>query len=344
MWFLDHAVSGVGQWRRRTLRLLVGIVTLACAASPLRAASDHDRLLELLNTLTQDLVGTIGIAAQHSRSQEIVLLNGDLAFPMASTYKIPIGIALLRRVDRGEISLDDMIQVQDESLVFSQVIASAFPHSGVSLSVANLIEIMITFSDNTATDLCLSLAGGPAAVTRAMQELGVSALTVDRSTGEILEAFYGVAPGKNSLGDAVALMLSDPNRINAPRADFESDGLDQSTPRAMLSVLRKLRAGEAVSPESTAFLLGAMSRTTTKPERLGLLLPKGTAVAHKTGTIGGVANEVGYIGLPSGNEFAIVVFTKGSSTPPKDRERAVAEVARTLYDFFAITVHEKESP
>jgi beta-lactamase class A len=72
------------------------------------------------------------------------------------------------------------------------------------------------------------------------------------------------------------------------------------------------------------------------PDRLGGLLPRNTPVAHKTGTVGGVANDVGYVTLPDGRRFAIVVFTRGSETPLADRERAIAEVARTLYDYFFI--------
>ena len=45
-------------------------------------------------------------------------------------------------------------------------LAETFPHRGLQLSVANLIEVMITESDNTATDVSMGLAGGPAAVTK----------------------------------------------------------------------------------------------------------------------------------------------------------------------------------
>ena len=118
--------------------------------------------------------------------------------------------------------------------------------------------------------------------------------------------------------------------------NVEADPRDQSSPRAMLSLLMHLRNGEALSASSTDFLLGAMSRTVTKPDRLGLLLPQSASIYHKTGTIGGVVNEVGYIGLPTGDQFALVFFTKSSTTPPAQRERALAEVARTLYDLYAL--------
>jgi beta-lactamase class A len=89
-----------------------------------------------------------------------------------------------------------------------------------------------------------------------------------------------------------------------------------------------------LSDKSREFLLGVMSRTTTGLKRLHGLLPKGTPVADKTGTIGGVANDVGYITLPDGRRFAIAVYTKSSTTSEADREKAIAEVTRSLYDFF----------
>jgi beta-lactamase class A len=79
-----------------------------------------------------------------------------------------------------------------------------------------------------------------------------------------------------------------------------------------------------------------MSRTRTGSARLKGLLPKGTPVANKTGTIGGVANDVGYITLPDGRRFAIVVFTNSSATPVADRDRAIAEIARSLFDYFYV--------
>ena len=73
---------------------------------------------------------------------------------MASTYKVAIATAVLDRVDRGELSLDQMVDVPNDMFVTGVVaLAETFPHPGVQLSVANLIEVMITESDNTATDV-----------------------------------------------------------------------------------------------------------------------------------------------------------------------------------------------
>jgi beta-lactamase class A len=119
-----------------------------------------------------------------------------------------------------------------------------------------------------------------------------------------------------------------------PNLDFEADPRDHTTPNAYLKLLLAIDAGTAMSPESREFLLDVMSRTRTGPGRLKGLLPRGTPVAHKTGTLGGVANDVGYITLPDGRQFAIAVFTNSSETPASDRDRAIAEIARSLFDYF----------
>jgi beta-lactamase class A len=60
------------------------------------------------------------------------------------------------------------------------------------------------------------------------------------------------------------------------------------------------------------------------------LLPAGTPVEHKTGTLDGLADDVGFITLPDGRRVAVAIFTRGGA----DRPRTIAETARTIYDGF----------
>jgi beta-lactamase class A len=254
---------------------------------------------------------------------------------MASGYKIAIAGKVLSMVDKGDVRLDQMINIPPESYVSSQAIAANFNHPGVSLSVANLIEVMIVHSDNTATDNLMALAGGPAAITDWLRGLGIKDMRVDRSTAQILGDVYHGKSGLEALDEEASEDEdSDPNDPAIPA--FEADPRDHTTPKAMLRLLVILADGDALKPTTTNFLLGVMGRTVTGPDRIKGLLPPKTAVAHKTGTIGGVSNDVGFVSLPDGRRFAIAIFTKSSTTPPADRARAVAETARILYDYYAL--------
>ncbi|WP_224484422.1 class A beta-lactamase [Robertkochia aurantiaca] len=289
-----------------------------------------------MKAVSEGLVGYIGVAAQDLNTGKQVFLNGDDSFPMASTYKIAIAVTLLDKVESGELDLTDMIEVQDDEWVLSDIIASNFIHQGVSLSLANILEVMITHSDNTATNVALRLAGGPAAVNEHMERKGIEGMHIDRTTSDYSRDFYGQEPGRENMAEAIKNLSANPGLSNDPQPEFEADAKDKSTPRAMLNLLSLIYKGEAMNDENTAFLLGIMSRTVTGAKRLRGLLPAHTPVAHKTGTLGGISNDVGFITLPEGHSFAIVVFTRGSDTPLADRDRAIAEVSRTLYDYFLL--------
>ena len=155
--------------------------------SPLDAAIEQ---------VVSGLAGRIGFAAQEIGGDEVIAFNGDETFAMASTYKVAIAAAVLDRVDRGELSLDQLVEVPPDMFVTGVfALAETFPHPGIQLSVANLIEVMITESDNTTTDVSMELAGGAAAVTEYLRNLGITDFRVDRTTREILMDFYELAGG-----------------------------------------------------------------------------------------------------------------------------------------------------
>lgn len=309
-----------------------------------KPASSEEQISQKIEKIAQGLAGRIGVAAQDIGSGVRITVNGDESFVMASTYKVAIATTLLDRVDKGELTLSELVDIsQDMMVAGDNAIALNFVHPGIKLSVANLIEPMITESDNTATDACIKLAGGPEAVTKKVRSIGITELRVDRYTSEILRDFYGL-PGKAYASVLAQALAKDPT-LAAKQPDrnleFEKEPRDHSTPNAMLELLLAIDSGKVLSSKSREFLLATMSRTRTGPGRLRGLLPKGTPVAHKTGTIGGVANDVGFVTLPDGRRFAIAVFTKSSTTSEADRDRAIAEVTRTLYDFYYLTAQDK---
>ena len=327
---------------RKSIRLLwaASLLTVSSVFAQEYHVKDISQKLE---KVTQGLVGRIGVAAQEIGGDEVIAVNGGETFAMASTYKVAIATTVLDRVDKGELSLDQLVEVPPDMYVTGVIaLAETFPHPGIKLSVANLIEVMITESDNTATDVCMGLAGGAAAVTKNLRRLGITDFRVDRTTREILMDFYGLPA---ATPEAVAEAISNNPALVAaqvdPNPDFEADPRDHATPLAMLKLLLAIDGGTAMSAESSKFLLGVMSRTRTGAGRIKGLLPKGTPVAHKTGTAGGIANDVGYVTLPDGRRFAIAVFTNSSETSESDRDRAIAEVSRTLYDFYYLTAKDK---
>ncbi len=285
---------------------------------------------------------SVGVCAIHLESGERVLLNSDHSFPLASSYKITIAIRLLMLAEQGQCSLEQMIEITPEDMSpGSGPIKEFFTVPGLQLSVRNLLDLAIRFSDNTASDIVLRLAGGAREVTKMLSSAGVNEIRVDRSTKEIICDFSGLGPLASEEPWSLQRFrtrfreISDAERKAAMEA-FQNDPRDRGTPDALASLLVRLKNGEFLNPGYTDLLLGLMRRCRTGPARLKGQLPDGTIVAHKTGTLEGlVANDIGIIDLPDHRgRIAIAVLAESTKTPTAELELTISRIARSIYDAF----------
>ena len=164
-----------------------------------------------------------------------------------------------------------------------------------------LMRRMLVFSDNHAADILFKDVGGPHAVHDWLNDNGIKGLSVDRTIAELLSS-------KRDLWDR----------------------RDSTTPVAMVELLRRIYKAELIKPASRNYLLDVMAQCETGKNRMKWLLPSGTLVEHKTGTLTGLADDVGFITLPDGRPVAVAIFTRGGA----DRPRTIAETARAIYDGF----------
>jgi beta-lactamase class A len=167
-------------------------------------------------------------------------------------------------------------------------------------SARSLMGRMLIHSDNRATDILLKDLGGPTAVHDWLRDNGVTGLRVDRTIAELLHS----------------------------RRDLW-DRRDSATPVAMVDLLKRIYKGELIKPESRDYLLDLMAQCQTGKNRMKALLP-GVPIEHKTGTLDGLTDDVGFISLPDGRRVAVAIFTRGGT----DRPRTIAETARAIYDGF----------
>ncbi|MGH7562102.1 MAG: class A beta-lactamase [Gemmatimonadales bacterium] len=321
-------------------------IPLLLVAQPVDAAAQRPeaglvRLEREIARLASSAGGPMGVAAVHLETGRAVYLNPDERFPLASSYKVPIAVQLLTRVDRGELRLDSMVTLRPSDLhPGSGTLADLLDDPGVSLSLRNYLELMLLISDNSATDVVLHAAGGARAVTDRIAALGVDGMSVDRPTLRLIADFAGWSglPADSQMSPGAwreASARTTRAQADSAHAAFNRDPRDTATPRGMALLLQKIWRREALSDPSTHLLLDIMTRSTTGALRIKGLLPSGVSVAHKTGTIGGTTNDVGIVTLPdNGGHVAVVVMVKASALPVETRERAIAHVARAVYDYF----------
>jgi len=119
-------------------------------------------------------------------------------------------------------------------------------------------------------------------------------------------------------------------------ARFLADPRDTVTPDAMAAILERLQAGKALRKDSTEVLIDNMEKCRTGPNRIKGELPRGTPVAHKTGTFLRLAtNDVGIVSLPwGGGPMIIAIYLKGTDRPLPMQERSVAAASLAVYRHF----------
>jgi beta-lactamase class A len=178
------------------------------------------------------------------------------------------------------------------------------------VSARSLMKRMLVHSDNRATDILLKDLGGPSALHDWLQQSGVNGLRVDRTIAQLLSA-------KRDLWDR----------------------RDSSTPTAMVDLLRRIYRAELIRPKSRDYLLDLMAQCETGKNRMKALLP-GVPIEHKTGTLDGLTDDVGFISMPDGHRVAVAIFTRGGS----DRPRTIAQAARAIYDGFKTALTWPFSP
>jgi len=257
------------------------------------------------------LLAFVAQPAVAASSPSLTSLEQQLA-SLVSTKSADVGIAALD-LNTGEtvsikgntpFPMASTVKVAVAALYLSQV-----DHGRRSLDdtisgqpARSLMARMLIHSDNRATDMLMGDLGGPRAIHDWLQSNGITGLRVDRN---------------------IAQLLSDKRDL--------WDRRDSSTPQAMVELLRRIYRAELIKPASRNYLLDLMAQCETGKNRMKALLPQGTPVEHKTGTLTGLTDDVGFITLPDGRRIAVAVFARGGTNRP----RTIAEAARAIYDGFA---------
>ena len=291
---------------RSPLLLFPAMVAALLFSPTIRAdTSLEDRLEPLLRSHQ----GKVSVAVEHLESGESFRSDADRSMPTASLIKFPVMIEAYRQAKEDGLKLDQMITLKEDDKVPGSGILTYHFSPGANFPLRDAIQLMIAYSDNTATNLVLDAVGIPATAAT-MEKMGLPETKIHSK-----------------------VYRRDTSAFPERSAEF---GLGSTTADDMITLLKKLHAKELVSEEASEAMYEHLLNC--QDEKLfKRFVPPGTKVAHKTGAVNESRTSAGIIETPGG-PVALCVLTSENEdtrwTEDNAAELLIAEVAREVYNHF----------
>ena len=293
------------------------------------------KLQELFERTAQKGTGLLGIGFKDMNTGEEVYYNGDKVFPLASVYKIFVLCELFRMQKEGTFSFADRhTLLESEKSIGSGILELI--GEGAVFSMMDLIMLMMSISDNTATRLLQQYTSDETVTANIIEPLGMQD-TLYRS-GAGLCNYYNVTV------EEYRKVTSSGGRFHARNGSYfrcVEPKNRQSSPRDMLKLLSLLQAGKFIDEETDRKILDIMLKCQTN-SRIPAKLPNGVTVAHKTGTIDHLTNDCGIVYTDCGS-YVLTLFYNGNLASEEEYEGTswdafgtalLAQLSRDIYDIY----------
>ena len=267
-----------------------------------------------INAITNDKNATVAVSVTgidfplHFENK-----NGEKKLPMLSVFKFHIALAVLNKVDQGKLKLDQPIFIKKADLLENtwSPIREKYPNGNIEMPLSELIKYTVAKSDNNGCDLLLRLIGGTETVQKFINNKGIKNFTIKADEAQMHKGYEFMYWNTTTTNDSNLLLMN----------FFD---------------------GKVLSKNSTSFLMKTMIETTTGTTKIVAQLPKGTPVAHKTGSSGKdekgltiAENDIGIITLPNGKHYAISVFVSDSMETEETNTKMIADISKRVFDYFS---------
>jgi beta-lactamase class A len=248
-----------------------------------------DRLIEL----EQRFDARLGVYALDTGTGRELAYRADERFAMCSVFKALAAAAVLDRTPPEH--LDERVHYRESDLAAFSPIAEQ--HVGDGMTIRELCDAAVRYSDNTGGNLLLADLGGPAEITAFARSLGDDVTRLDRTEPELNSAIPG-------------------------------DERDTTTPRAIAGSFRTLVLGDRLDPADRALFTEWLVGNTTGDERIRAGVPAGWRVGDKTGTGNyATANDVAVVWPPGAAPIALAIMTSRANEDAEVDNALIAEAA-----------------
>ena len=249
--------------------------------------------------------GRIGVFAINTQNNQSLRYHSNQRFPVCSTGKIMSVAAILKQSMSNPNLLQQKIYFKKEDVVIYSPITQQ--HIADGMTITELCDAAIRYSDNTAINLLIKELGGPKAATAFARSIGDNTFRLDRVEPELNTAIPG-------------------------------DSRDTSTPAAMAKSFRKLILGNVLAPAQREQLIGWLKNNTTGDTRIRAGVPIGWIVGDKTGTGDyGTTNDIAIIWPPKSAPLIVAIYFTQFKKNAAPQDKVISSATRILVNAFAIT-------
>jgi beta-lactamase class A len=272
------------------------------------------------------------------RTRDELGFNTSHAMPLASVVKVPIALVACDRIAAGDLSADQPVSVGPPNATPGRNGVSAFRRP-TTIALIDLVYLMLSISDNAATDAVLDLIGlDRVRKTLAGWNCG------DLSIRHHIRAFYGSEGelagdvGRLNLDLAVRDGMSDhmTARQHVPGLDVAKT--NTGTAAALVHLLERIWLDQISTPRATSEVRRFMSRQIARHRLQSELGVDGLRVSSKTGTLLNLRHEIGVIETKSDDVIAVAALTS-SSIPAFDQPEVdylIGAAARRSVDILRV--------
>lgn len=245
----------------------------------------------------QNLDGVLGVAILDLATGRTLLFHSDEVLPTASSIKIAILAELYHQAQQGKLKLSDLYTLQQDDIVGGSGIAGMFTPGVTRLTLRDLSALMISVSDNSATNVIMDRIGMEN-VNVMLDSLGLTKTRLRRKMMDLNAA----AEGRENV----------------------------ATPHEMMLLLEDLYRGKLLTKEFLEDFFKVLS--IHKESYITRGLPEEVRVASKPGELQGVRSDSGIV-FAGKRPFVISVMT---SYLRDEREggQAITRIATAAYRMF----------
>jgi len=271
--------------------------------------------------------GGVGMSATDLATGRHLGHREDELFPLASVIKLPVLVTLYEEVLAGRADLRERVTYRAMAKVPGSGVLKDLD-DGATFTLRDLAVLMMTVSDNTAAEMLTQRLGKPR-VESAMHAYGLPTihmpLGVRALLYELVDMDWSQPGGYDEARERLRVSAGSGGRAVIPEQS------DRSSPADMCRLMELLERREILDPGACEDVLEILRRNHSD-SRIPALLPKGTVVAHKTGTIRGVRNDVGLVETPSG-PYAVAILSRGVPSDIRTDVR-IAEISLAIWEAF----------